>query len=346
MATLPTQTGAVTLLDFAKSLDPDGTTADVVELLSETNEILTDMVWMEGNLPTGHRTTIRTGLPSAIWRRLYQGVPPSKSTRAQITEVCGMLETRCEVDKDLAMLNGNTAAFRMSESEASREAMNIAMANQMFYGDNTSDPDTFNGLAVRYNDVSGDSAQNILDAGGSSSDNTSIYLVVWGENTVHGIFPKGSKAGLQHEDLGLIDAFDADNNRFRAYADHWQWKCGLVVKDWRYVVRIGSIDVSDLEGMTGTQALTASTNILKLMTRATQLIPAMGKGKPAFYANRTVVAALATMAMDKSSSVLSIQKAITQLGNVTAGSANESTLSFLGIPIRTSDALLNTEAAV
>ena len=294
-------------MDFAKSLDPNGNTATVVELLNETNEILTDMQWKEGNLPTGHKTTIRTGLPTAIWRKLYQGVPPSKSLRAQITDVCGMLETRSEVDKDLAMLNGNTSQFRLSEAEAFIEAMNNTMATQLFYGDNTTDPDSFNGFAVRYNDVSGANAQNIIDAGGSGSDNTSIYLVVWGENTVHGIFPKGSKAGLQHEDLGLIDAFDASNNRFRAYADHWQWKCGLTVKDWRYVVRIGSIDVSDLQGVTGTQALTAATNILKLMTKAMARIPAMGKGKACFYANRTVAETLGVMAMDKSSSVLSIR---------------------------------------
>jgi hypothetical protein len=84
--------------------------------------------------------------------------------------------------------------------------------------------------------------QNIIDAGGTGSVNTSVWLVVWGEKTVFGIFPKGSKAGLFHEDLGLIDAFDANNNRYRAYADHWQWKNGLVVKDWRYVVRICNVD--------------------------------------------------------------------------------------------------------
>lgn len=345
MATLSTE-GAVTLLDFAKSLDPNGNTATVVELLNQTNEILTDMVWKEGNLPTGHQTTIRTGLPTAIWRKLYQGVPPSKSIRAKITDNCGMLETRAEVDKDLAQLNGNTAAFRMSEADAFIEAMNQTMATQLFYGDASDDPDSFTGLAPRYSDVTATNGANILDAGGSGSDNTSIYLVVWGESTVHGIFPKGSKAGLEHTDLGLIDAFDDNNNRFRAYADHWQWKCGLTVKDWRYVVRIGSIDVSDLEGLTGTQALTAATSIIKLMAKAMARIPARGKGKACFYANRTVISMLSVLALEKSSSVLSIQEAIGQLGEVSPGSAGNSTLKFLGVPVRTTDALLNTEAAI
>lgn len=346
MSTLPTTSGAATLLDFAKSLDPNGRTATVVELLNQTNEILMDMQWIEGNLPTGHRSTIRTGLPTAIWRKLYQGVPASKSTRAQITDVCGMLEARSEVDKDLADLNGNTAAFRLSEAEAFIESMNQTMATQIFYGDATSNPDSFNGLAVRYSDVAATNGQNIIDAGGSGSDNTSVYLIVWGPNTVHGIFPKGSKAGLVHENLGLQDAFDSSNNRYRAYCDRWQWKCGLTVKDWRYVVRIGSIDVSDLQGITGTQALTASTNILKLMTKAMARIPSMGMGRAAFYANRTVAETLGVMAMDKSASALSIQDAINQFGKVSPGSAGSSNLKFLGVPIRTTDALLNTEAAI
>ena len=101
MATLP-KAGAVTLLDFAKSINPDGTTAAVVELLNQTNEVLDDMLWIEGNLPTGHRSTIRTGLPTVVWRQLYGGVPPSKSVRAQVDDSCGMLEARSEVDKDIA----------------------------------------------------------------------------------------------------------------------------------------------------------------------------------------------------------------------------------------------------
>lgn len=57
MATLATQ--SLTLADWAKRLEPDGKVADVIELLGQTNEVLTDMLWMEGNLPTGHRTTVR-----------------------------------------------------------------------------------------------------------------------------------------------------------------------------------------------------------------------------------------------------------------------------------------------
>jgi hypothetical protein len=333
MATLGTKNP--TLLDVAKSLDPDGKTATVVELLNQTNEILLDMPFIEGNLPTGHRTTVRTGLPTSTWRKLYQGVDPSKSERAQVDDSCGMLEARAAVDKDVAELNGNGAAFRLSEAQAFLEAMNEGMASAMLYNDSSINPERPMGLAPRYNSLTAKNGVNVLNAGGVGADNTSVWLVCWGPNTVHGIFPKGSKAGLQHEDLGLIDEFDANGKRFRAYADHWQWKVGISLRDWRYVVRIANIDVSDLQAGTGTQADTVATNLIKQMVVAMAKIPSMGMGKPVFYVNRTVKAYLNILALNKSQNVLSISEALGQFET-----------SFLGIPIRTVDQLLNTEAVV
>lgn len=349
MATLPTKAGAVTLTDFAKSIDPDGRPAKVIELLSQNNDALNDVLWKEGNLPTGHQTTVRTGIPASTWRKMYNGTPPSKSTRAQITDTCGILEQRSEIDRDVAELNGNTAEFRMSEADAHIEGISQDFLDTLFYGDTTVNPERFMGLTPRYNTVNPAnalSAANVIDAGGTGSNNTSIWLVVWGENTVTGIYPKGSEAGMSHEDLGLIDAFDANNNRFRAYADLWKWKCGLSVRDWRYAVRIANINVSDLIGQTGTQAITAATHINKLIIDAFARIPNMNKGKPVLYGHRVITTALAKGAMDRSQNVLAIQPATQQFGQVAPGFAGQGTLTFLGVPVRTVDRLLRTEARV
>jgi hypothetical protein len=297
-------------------------------------------MFKEGNLPTGERVVIRTGLPTVYWRALNQGIPNSKSTTAQVDEACGILEARSEVDKDLAMLNGNTAQFRLSEDTAFLEAMNQTQATTLFYGNPGTDPKQFLGLAARYSSLSGGNAQNILSAGGSGSDNTSIYLVVWGDNTVYCPFPKGSKAGLIHEDLGEQTVYNSDGTRLQAYATRYQWKNGLVVKDWRYVVRICNIDVSDLIAQTGTQAANVSTAIIKLMARALYRIPNMSMGRAAFYMNRTVHSGLALAALDKSQYVLKIEQGLTQFGQP------NSWLSFLGVPLRRVDAILNTEAVV
>lgn len=349
MSTLPTISGAVGLLDWARTVDPDGTTADVAELLSQSNEILMDMSLIPGNLPTGHQGTIRTGLPAAIWRKLYQGVPASKALNAQVTDSVGILEARCEIDKDVALLNGNTASFRLSEARAFIETMNQNAAQALIYGDASINPEQFNGLSVRYNTINtatSEIANNVISAGGSGNT-TSVWLVVWSPDTVTGIFPKGSMAGLLKQDLGEYDAFDASGNRYRAVGDRYQWKLGLHIKDWRYVVRIANISVSDLLAQTGTQANTAATWLPNLLVKALARIPFAGRGNAVFYANRTVKEMLAVGALNKSNAVLSIQDGFDQYGRVGPGfTQRPGGLAAQGVPVRTVDRILSTETAL
>lgn len=331
MATLAAN--VLTLHDWAKRLDPDGKVPAIVELLAQTNEILMDALFMEGNLPTGHRTTVRTGLPSVAWRLLNNGVASSKSTTAQIDEQCGMLEAWSEVDKDLAELNGNTASFRFSEAQAFIEAMNQEMAQTMFYGNVGTAPEEFTGLSIRYSDSAAANGQNIVKGGGSGSDNTSIWLAAWGGNTIHGIFPKASKAGIIHEDLGLVTVENANGiggARMRAYRDHWQWKVGIALRDWRYVVRIPNIDTSNLV------AESSAADLIKLMVKALYRLPSMGLGRPAFYMNRTVAEMLDIQRFNK----------IAAAGMRYDEVDGQQRMSFRGVPIRMCDALLNTEATV
>lgn len=329
----------MTLADAAKLMDPQGKAIDVVELLSLTNPVLEEMLFKEGNLPTGEQLSVRTGLPTVAWRMAYQGVAVSKSTTAQVTEGCGLLTGRYEIDRLIADLNGNTAAFRASEAKAFTSAMNNEMASTLFYGNSGSAPEEFTGLAPRYSSLSAANGQNIISAGGSGSDNSSVFLVGWGD-PCYGVYPKGSKAGLVREDLGLIDAFDASNNRFRAYAELWEWKMGLALKDWRYVVRIPNIDMSDLASLATTQATTASTFLPKLMSRALDRIPSPNGVKLAFYARRDVISLLRVAAMEKSTSAVTIEEGLNQFGQTIH------TTKFLGIPVRPSDALIITESVV
>ena len=323
---------ALTLADWAKRLDPDGKVPAIVELLSQSNEVLTDMQWIEGNLPTGHRTTIRTGLPTVAWRMLNQGVTPSKSTTAQIDEQAGMLEAWSEVDVDLAMLNGNTNAFRLSEARAFIEAMNQEMVQTIFYGNGGLAAEEFTGFAPRYSSSAATNGSNVIKAGGAGSDNTSIWLVAWGPETVHGIFPKGSKAGLIHNDFGEVTAeitAGIAGSRMRVLQERFQWKGGISVRDWRYVVRIANIDISDLGG--GSPA-----DLIDMMEQAQETLP-NALGKPVFYMNRTVRRYLRKQTRTD----------VSTGGGLTYENVNgKRVLDFNGIPVRIVDALLNTEAVV
>jgi hypothetical protein len=328
MATLSTTNP--TLADVAKRQDPDGKIDTIVELLAETNEVLDDMTFLEGNLPTGHRTTIRSGLPSSTWRKLNYGVQPSKSTTVQVTDTAGMLEAYAEVDKALADLNGNSASFRLSEDRAFLESMNQTMATTLFYGDTGTDPEKFMGLAPRYSSTSAESGDNIIVGGGSGADNTSIWLVVWGPNTVHGIYPKGSQAGLKHQDLGEVTLEDAASGKYQGYRTHYKWDIGVTLRDWRYVVRIPNIDVSNL-----TKDASSGADLVDLMVQAVEKVPNLGLGRATFYGNRTV------------SSIL--RRQITNANNVRIGMdevAGKRVMTFDGIPFRRNDAITNAEAVV
>ncbi len=331
----------LTLLDWGKRLDPDGKVAKIIELLSQKNEMLIDMLWMEGNLPTGHRTSIRTGLPTVYYRLINEGVPKSKSTTTQITENAAMLEARSEIDVEEIKLNANNETYRLSESLAFMQAMNIRTALTMIYGA-AANPNEFVGFANRYNDLSAANGENILDAGGTGSDNMSMWLVGWGAESAFGLFPKGSTAGLSHKDLGEQDSFDTtlSDARFRAMHDLYQWKQGLVVRDWRNTVRIANIDVSDLIGNTGTQASTASTFLMDLMSRSIDHIHDQSSVNLSFYANRTALSYLRIQARRESNNAVTVEAGLNQFGKT----IHE--IRFLGIPVRIMDTLVNTEAQV
>lgn len=318
-----------TLSDWAKRLDPDGNIAAIVEVMDQTNEILTDAVFQEGNLPTGHRTTVRNDIPSGTWRKLNYGVMNTKSTTQQIVDTIGMLETYAEVDKDLADLNGNSAEFRLSEDTPHIEGLNQDMATTLFYGDTAIYPERFLGLTPRYDalgdpDNPGNSyMDHILDAGGSdAASNSSVWFVTWGKQTAFMIFPKGSKAGLLTEDLGQQTLFDDDGGKFEGYRSHYQWKTGLCVRDWRYIVRIANVDPTAAFDYT-------------LLIKAWNTIPTMGMGKLVIYCNRAVKTQLDIAAAEKTNAALSIKEVF-----------GEPTTMFWNVPIRQCDALLTTEAVV
>lgn len=322
-----------TLLDLAKMLDPNGTIADIVEIMNETNEILDDMTWLEGNLPTGHRTTVRTGLPDPTWRKLYGGVQPNKGTTVQITDSCGMLEAYAEVDKALVDLSGNAPAFRLQEDRAHIEGITQEVADTLFYGNETTEPEAFTGLAPRYNSTTAANGENIILGGSSDTDNASIWLVCWAPTTVHGIIPRGSKAGMQVKDLGEITNQNTDGSggRSQQYMTHYRFDAGLCVRDWRYVVRIANIDKSTL-----TKNASAGADLIDLLTQALEIVPSLNIGRPVFYCSRKIRSFLRRQIANKvANSTLTMDMV-----------AGKRVLAFDGVPFKRCDALSADEALV
>lgn len=330
MATI--NAGNPTLLDVAKRMDPSGRIPQIVELLSQRNAALEDMTMVEGNLPTGHRVVSRTALPAAntAWRRFNEGAITGKSKTDTVDEACGMLNVQSKVDVALAKLNGNEAAFRASEDAGFLQSLNNEVESGIFYHSTKTAPEKFMGLAPRFDSTTGPGGSQILlhDGSPSGSDQTSIWIAAWSPETVFGIYPKGSLGGLQSKDMGeqLVDDGSGAGRTFRAYVMDWMWQIGLCVKDYRYVVRIANIDTSAL-------AATGSTLIVSMVKALEEKLYSKKVGRPVIYVNRKIATYLRLQAMaSTTNSTLTLER----VGGIPI-------TMFDGIPIKTTDALLNNE---
>jgi len=323
----------VDLIDVYKQQDGSGNFVPVIEMLSELNPILDDALAVECNKGTTHLHTVRTGLPAVTWGRLYQGIPQSKSGKQQVEDTTGFVEGLSSVDKRILELSTNEGAVRLSEAKSYIEAMNNEVASRIFYGNTASDPEQFMGLAPRYNSLTAPNGNQIIDAGGTGSDNTSIWFVTWGDEQTGLLYPKGTHAGVTREDKGEQRVLDASNNPYYVKEEMFTWHIGLYVKDWRYNARIANVDVSNMQAGTVKLYDFMRKAYYKLQSRR---VPG---GRQAIYCNRDVLEALDALAFNAGATDNFTRLRVKEI-------EGEEVLTYRGIPIRESDAVLNTEARV
>lgn len=331
-----------TLLDYALMYKADPATKGIGEFImmaAEQNEILLDMVVSECNNGTNHKSVIVPGIPEPTFRKLYGFTQPSRVQGVPITDNVGMLNDYLQVDKDVAELNsGQSDRFMMSQARGITEGFNKKVASSLFYSNEVTQPESFTGFAPRFNDLSADNAQNIIDASAGAAVAaelfySSIYVVNWGDFRVHALFPKGSKAGLQINDKGLVTVQDASGNDaglMEAYRTHFQWDIGLSVPDWRNVVRVANIDNRLL-----TKNAATGPDITDLLVQAVEQIHSTN-GKPAIYVSRAIRSMLRRQIINKTASSTLTQE----------NQDGKPVVMFDGIPVRRCDALLNTEAGI
>lgn len=313
--------------------------AAVIEMLSQMNPILEDAVAMECNQGTSHKHSIRTGLPEVAWGKLYKGTPQSKSQMQSVEDTTGFVEALASIDTRLLNLAGpNAAQLRLNESAAFIEAMSQEVASGIFYHDVASAPEKFTGLAARYNEyATGDkgagAANQVINAGGLGADNTSIWFVTWGDRFTHLLYPQHMKAGLQRQDKGEQRITDTDGNPFYVKEELFSWHVGLAVKDWRYNFRIANIDVSE--------ARKGNVDVYALLRKAYYRLQSrrVTGGKQCIYMNRDMLEILDALASNAGANDNYVRLSRTEV-------EGKEVASYRGIPIRETDALLNTEALV
>ena len=328
MATVGTL--SLTLADHAKRFN-DRKVQTVIELLNQKNDFMQHVLWREANQTTGHKTTIRSGLPSGTWRMLYQAVQPTKSTTVQVTDTIGSLETYSQTDVSLAELEANKKAFLMSEQVAFIEGLNQDMATALIYANTDTDPEQILGLTPRFNDPTAANGGQLIDGGGAGSDNTSIWLVTMGDRTLHGLFPRGSKAGLTVTDKGQVTDGTTATGYMELFRTHYKWNSGLSVRDWRYIVRACNIDVSDL-----TKAAASGADLIDIMIRMLYIHESWNAPNTMFLLNKTIMSFLDRQTYNSSGMHLRYDKDV----------HGRPFMRFRGIPIYEAEAIIDTESTV
>ncbi len=326
------------LLD-ANRATPEGA---VLEVLSQTSPIAQDAFIGEANRGTYHEHSIRTGLPTVTWGALYQGTPQSKGHTQIVKDTTGFVEGLSSIDERLLAIEPEkTAQLRLNEASGYLEAMSQEWNSGFFYHDTATAPEKFKGMAARYNTLTN---PNVINGGGAGSDNTSVWFVTWGEPFTSLIHPKGVPGGVTREDMGRQRILDANGNPYYVQEEKFTLHTGVAVGDWRYNARVANIDVSDL--------VAGSVNIYKLLTSAYYKLQGrrvardgnnIAGNAPAprtvMYANRTVLEALDNIATNKGSSDNFVRLTPMEL-------EGQEVLTWRGMPIRETDALVNTETVV
>lgn len=333
--------GLLTLVDVAKSKNKE--IGKVAEVLLQHNEMLNDIPYMEMNEGTIHKEDIRSALPAVYYRKANQPIPASKSTIEERSFQACHFESKSQIDKAVAQRGGmdRVAYNRWNQAQGHLQAHANELASLAVYGSPSSSNLKTAGFFDIYSTLatSEPTYNQIVDGGGSGSDNCSILKVHWGEQSVFGIYPKGTTAGLSRTDHSaggkLVKIPGLDENGaagdFWGYEEDFETDHGLVVKDYRQCARIANIDVSNL--VSGSSAA----DIIDLMISANYKIHTLSNGKGVWYCNRTVEAHLHKQALTKVGA---------GAGLTFENFEGKPVLSFLGCPVRRMDAMLNSEAAV
>lgn len=340
-----------TIADLTSRLDGAQKQAYIAEMLSQSIAVMEDMPVIEASEIGGHSFVFRTSIPAGSWRSYNMGVPYSKSTTAKARVGLGSLEDYSQVDRMLAEDSGNVELFRENEDVAFLEGMGQTIEQTLFYGNTVVTPAQFMGLAPFYNTATASTAQNganVISGGGSGSSNTSLWLICWGERTIFGLYPRGSKAGLTMEDKGdTVPGYDSLGNRFEAYTSWFRHQVGLCPQDWRFGVRLANLDTTTA-GLAGPAAYDLFAGMAQMML----MPPYLGKMtsgitktdavndpapsiRPVFYCNRTTRHWMDVQAMRDRNVLLRLED---YAGRVTD--------NYRGIPVKISDQIVNTEATV
>lgn len=325
----------ITFMELAKRLAPgDKDLLEIGEVMNERNEMLQDIPWYECNQIFSEKINRRSYLPSGTLRKAYQGVPSTTTGTQIVVEPTVLLEDRSEIDEDIVDGAPDPKSFRRSEDIGHVEGLSQQVSDLYIEGSQEGSPESLTGFQKR---LSAYSQTNVIDGGcAESAAVTSIYAVDWGKRGAYGIYPSAAanrgKLGLTVNtnptggSTGKEKLLDDNGDAYYGYVTQFKWWIGLVVKD-----ELATCRYANINPVVGGSDSFNEDKLIELMNDC-HLRP----GTTRLYVNKKIKTQMQIRLKDK----LNVNFSTTEgLGGIEV-------LTFLGAPIRTLDAIKNTEAVL
>ena len=276
------------LSGLTKRYGEDGVHYKIAEYWKQHNPMIKDWVWREATKEAQTTIGVRSYEPKPTKIDIGDGVVPQTSRVRNATFNQCALSLACEISRDAFHLVKNEKTLIMNEEKAHLSGINTEIARLFFYGDETADPQEFDGIMQFYNKKGLNNDDYIIDAGGTGTQLRSIYLIGHGEEGAYMSYPVGTKAGIVRDVRGIETAQNSpvkgsskDNGLRLVYRSFLGWKGGLVLKDPRKCVRIANIDPVAIK--------TAAEKLPVLIQRACNRLYSRDGIRPALYGPRAIL---------------------------------------------------------
>lgn len=290
---------------------------------------------------------VRTdSLPVASTRLWNQGIQPTSSKNTPLNDPIMMFEDYSEVDKDLWEIQNSPNEWRSDQDLNHIQALFQLMESTLFYGSIATNAGQFNGLATRFNNLesypNGDQSwqPNVWNGGLASGNATSAWIIEFSPDSLYGIYPPNTPAGLSVRDLGEVTketsastgAGPSLNYLYQVLRTMLRWYMGIQIADERSVQRIANINPT---------ALASSNFDENIFIEAKNWLPNAGEGPG------TVI--LVNRALKTQIDIRAVSQKINAYTNFNSNETDvfgRSVTKFQNIPIYVAEKILSTEAVV
>ena len=309
-----------TLVELAKRTDPQGNTAELINILAEKNPMLEEAHWERANDLNSHEYTQVIELPKGEFGRINKGIAYSAGRTKQVVEpICEITDAYC-VDDRLLKMSASPQEYLAKEAALHVEGIGQTAHKTLLYGNKGTDPDAINGFMTRYNTLSN---PNVIGGGGTGSDTASILIVNWGRDGAYLCYPR--EFGDFLTEKGPSDQWiqPTAGTGYWGKVITWSIRMGLCIANPRNVQRIANLETS------------GSSNIFSDSDLITALNKMDRTDNAVIYVNRQIYTQMQIAFKDRANVNFTMEQAW-----------GRPIMHFMGIPIKRCDEMLATETAI